>query len=144
MSTLSVGSEQRNAYRLTLRPCGGVCAYGRGARATKQNRQNQQRHHQRYRSTAVQHSLTLPMPHAPVFRRQVSGGTETTPKGARGTGSTILLVTEEVLHPIGKNQLLLIGWNLPDQVESCRRCKHASTMKDDRTHATANPTDARD
>ena len=87
----------------------------------------------------MQHSLTLPMPHAPVFRRQVSGGTETTPKGARGTGSTILLVTEEVLHPIGKIQLLLIGWNLPDQVESCRRCKHASTMKDDRTHATANP-----
>ena len=57
----------------------------------------------------------------------------------RDTGSTILLVTEEVLHPIGKIQLLLIGWNLPDRVESCRRCKHASTMKDDRTHATANP-----
>ena len=28
------------------------------------------------------------------------------------------LVTDEVLHPIGKIQPLLIGWNLPDEVES--------------------------
>ena len=31
---------------------------------------------------------------------------------------TILLVTDEVLHPIGKVQPLLIGLNVPDQVES--------------------------
>ena len=34
------------------------------------------------------------------------------------TNSTTTLVTDEVLHPIGKIQPLLIGWNLPDQVES--------------------------
>ena len=34
------------------------------------------------------------------------------------THSTTTLVTDEVLHPIGKIQPLLIGWNLPDQVES--------------------------
>ena len=34
------------------------------------------------------------------------------------TNSTTTLVTDEVLHPIGKIQPLLIGWNLPDEVES--------------------------
>ena len=33
---------------------------------------------------------------------------------------TYSLVTDEVLHPIGKVQPLLIGLNLPDQVESSR------------------------
>ena len=35
-----------------------------------------------------------------------------------GLVSTHSLVTDEVLHPIGKVQPLLIGLNLPDQVES--------------------------
>ena len=30
------------------------------------------------------------------------------------------LVSDGVLHPIGKIQPLLIGWNLPDEVESSR------------------------
>jgi len=34
--------------------------------------------------------------------------------------SATTLVTDEVLHPIGKIQPLLIGLNLPDQVESSR------------------------
>ena len=41
------------------------------------------------------------------------------------TNSTTTLVTDEVLHPIGNIQPLLIGWNLPDQVESRRqRTRH--------------------
>ena len=36
------------------------------------------------------------------------------------TNTTTTLVTDEVLHPIRKIQPLLIGWNLPDQVESRR------------------------
>ena len=39
-------------------------------------------------------------------------------RGVRG--SALALVTDEVLHPIGKVQPLLIGLNLPDEVESCR------------------------
>ena len=36
--------------------------------------------------------------------------------------STYSLVTDEVLHPIGKVQPLLIRLNLPDQVESSLTC----------------------
>ena len=39
-------------------------------------------------------------------------------RGVRG--SALAFVTDEVLHPIGKVQPLLIGLNLPDEVESCR------------------------
>ena len=39
-------------------------------------------------------------------------------RGVRG--SALALVPDEVLHPIGKVQPLLIGLNLPDEVESCR------------------------
>ena len=39
-------------------------------------------------------------------------------RGVRG--SALALVPDEVLHLIGKVQPLLIGLNLPDEVESCR------------------------
>ena len=35
-----------------------------------------------------------------------------------GLTSTHSLVTDEVLHPVGNVQPLLIGFNLPDQVDS--------------------------
>ena len=34
--------------------------------------------------------------------------------------STPTLVPDEVLHPIGKSQPVLIGWNLPERVERSR------------------------
>ena len=37
---------------------------------------------------------------------------------SRTASSATTLVTDEVLHPIGKIQPLLIGLNLPDEVES--------------------------
>ena len=45
----------------------------------------------------------------PIERRQ---------EALSAASATTTLVTDEVLHPIGKIQPLLIGWNLPDQVES--------------------------
>ena len=39
-------------------------------------------------------------------------------RGVRG--SALALVPDEVLHLIGKVQPLLVGLNLPDEVESCR------------------------
>ena len=38
-------------------------------------------------------------------------------------GSVLALVPDEVLHLIGKVQPLLIGLNLPDEVESCRQLR---------------------
>ena len=38
--------------------------------------------------------------------------------GAAAVSPTMRLVADEVFHPIGKIQPLLIGLNLPDQVES--------------------------
>ena len=40
--------------------------------------------------------------------------------GSGARGSALALAADEVLHPIGKVQPLLIGLNLPDEVESCR------------------------
>ena len=43
--------------------------------------------------------------------------------GSGARGSALALVTDEVLHLIGKLQPLLIGLNLPDEVESCRQLR---------------------
>jgi len=40
--------------------------------------------------------------------------------GSGARGSALALVADGVLHLIGKVQPLLIGLNLPDEVESCR------------------------
>ena len=52
----------------------------------------------------------------------VSAGAPAVPQamGSGARGSALALVTDEVLHLIGKVQPLLIGLNLPDEVESCR------------------------
>ena len=42
-------------------------------------------------------------------------------RGVRG--SALAFVTDEVLHLIGKVQPLLIGLNLPDEVESSRQLR---------------------
>jgi len=41
-------------------------------------------------------------------------------RGAWSASSATTLVADEAIHLIGKIQPLLIGWNLPDQVESYR------------------------
>ena len=48
LGPLLMSNQRSGAYRLTRRPCGGGCAYGRGARAQNQHRQNQNRSSQRH------------------------------------------------------------------------------------------------
>ena len=43
--------------------------------------------------------------------------------GSGARGSALALVADGVLHLIGKVQPLLIGLNLPDEVESCRQLR---------------------
>ena len=52
----------------------------------------------------------------------VNAGAPAAPQamGSGVRGSALALVTDGVLHLIGKLQPLLIGLNLPDEVESCR------------------------
>ena len=55
----------------------------------------------------------------------VSAGAPAVPQamGSGARGSALALVTDEVLHLIGKVQPLLIGLNLPDEVESFRQLR---------------------
>ena len=58
------------------------------------------------------------MPRPGLVSAAAPAAPQTMGSGARG--SALALVADEVLHLIGKVQPLLIGLNLPDEVESCR------------------------